>query len=165
MSKYSNTKKIIMSVLIILLLSVSLTGCNGSCMGCEAAYENDEEGYDIVGLSCGSKSCVENNSCVIIGGTVGQLKDEKEDGETDKVILISCDQSSSGCVGSKGCYNGCYIDDCNNCGIIKGSEEGVDIDEKTIGCVNGEFGTENTKGLWDIILEDIYYELGIGGRE
>ncbi|MBQ9935448.1 MAG: hypothetical protein IJO70_06335 [Lachnospiraceae bacterium] len=161
--KNSNVKKLLL--IMLCMMGFCLTGCNGSCMGCEAAYENDEEGYDIAGLSCGSKSCIENNSCVVTAGTVGYLKEETDEGKLDKVILISCDQSSNGCEGSRGCYNGCYIDDCSNCGAICGSEEGTDIDEKTIGCSNGEFRSVNSECLWNIILEDIYRELEIGGRE
>ena len=141
------------------LLILCLGSCNGSCFGCSYGCESDTN-FNLGGISCLSDGCCSSSSCQT---AVGTIDTNDENANVSDMAIASCTKSSGGCGGNSSCYTGCFIGkdvDCGDFGITCGSTDGEEINENTIGCVNGCLSCGGD-GEMGILYEIIYYLLGI----
>lgn len=148
---------ILMAIAAVSLALLCLTGCGGSCFGCSFGCENEEPGC-LSGCSYISDGCWSDRSCYY---TLGYLKEDYNDEDSDKILILSCDSESDRCTGTSGCYDGIYCGGCGTCGVFCGSNEGYDRDESTFGCMDGCLACGKTDGNWSWILREIYNFLDI----
>ena len=165
MNKKTKAEKIfILSIICICIFAVlCLPGCGDSCADCDWGCVKESDEYNIGGISCVSSSCTNSSSCITTWGSVSNMSGENF--PDDELHILTCENSNSGCFSSSSCYNGCFLGDCDSCdnmGIVCGSEDGDDIEEKTYGCVNGEVSCADTKGIWGDLLDFVYALLDIG---
>ena len=159
--KSEKEKMVVVSLVLILMLSsLCLMGCGGSCAGCSWGCESGE-GYHLGGISYLADGCCSNSSCQTAAGS---LDTEDEMATVSDLVLLSCTESSRGCGGDSSCYSGCYIgkdSDCGDFGITCGSNKGDNVDETTVGCVDGCFNCEGEEGEMGFFYEFVYSLLGI----
>lgn len=153
---------ILFMIFVVLFGMLCLAGCSNSCLdfGCEM-----ESGkYCLGGVSCYANSC---DTCTYTYGNI-DYEVETSEGEIGDVTIMSCKSTTLNCTGESGCYNACFTDSCNscgnceNCGVVCGSINNNDIEEKTIGCLDGEITCGNSGGFWEALFDYINEFIGIG---
>lgn len=155
-------KEQIFIVSVICLLSfvvISLTSCNGSCMGCSFSCQDEDGEYSLGGLSYASDGCCSSYSCKIAAGELTG----GEDDEIQETYYASCSQFGRGCCSSSSNYTGCFIGkgvDCGNYSVTCGSFDD-DTKENTFKCVDGCVSCDETYGKKGLLYEIIYEILGI----
>ncbi|MEE1060195.1 MAG: hypothetical protein UH080_00040 [Ruminococcus sp.] len=153
---------ILLMIFMVLFAFLCLSGCNNSCL--DFACEVEDGKYCLGGISCYANSC---DACTYTYGNI-DYEIETDKGNISDVTFMSCDSTTLNCTGESGCYNACFVDSCNscgnceNCGIVIGSISHNNIEEKTIGCMDGEFTCENSYGIWEALFDYINQLIGIG---
>ena len=147
------------SVFTICFIMLCLSSCSGSCLGCSYGCESNEN-YNLGGISYLSEGCCSSSSCQT---AVGTIDTNEENADVSDMAMMSCTKSSGGCGGDSSCYTGCFVGkdvDCGDCGITFGTTDGDEVNENTIGCVNGciSCGGDAEMGF---LYKIIYYLLGI----
>ena len=147
---------VLLMVSVMCVVMLCLAGCNSSCLGCNVGCENNEGGC-ASGIGYTSEGCATDDSCISTCDCVDFEKPYNDD--SGDVLLMSCETVEDGCGGESGCYNGTFCGGCGacgTCGIFYGEIDGYDVDETTIGCINGCSACGDSDGMWSSLLEKIY---------
>ena len=152
---------IVLSLSVVCVLFFCLAGCSGSCFGCSIGCEKNEGGC-ASGVAHESEGCGSDDSCISSFNCV-DFEEPYDDG-SGEVLLLSCETVEDGCGGKSGCYNGLFCGGCNacgTCGIFFGENDGDDVEETMIGCMDGGFACGDTEGIWAYLLNSLYDVLGL----
>lgn len=155
------------SMVAVCFVMLCVTGCSGSCMGCNFSCENEDGAYNLGGISYVSEGCCMSSSCKTATGEL-IFDEDDNNGDSDEkamqdVMYSSCTLSKDGCFGGNSHYIGCFIGkgvDCGNWSATCGTSDD-EITENTIKCVDGCISCEESSGSKGFLYELIYQLLGI----